>query len=132
MNGPPAIIEDLEHRFAGAVAGVQPTQDGIPTVWISPDRVHAALRYLQSEVDRPYRMLYDLTAIDERLRRHAQPPARDFTVLYHLFSFDRNDADRGTFRNAPTKYGQYRCSSKPTQCRHCSRIRLKIEGSGNI
>ena len=91
MHESPAVIKDLEHRFAGAVAGVQPTRDGIPTVWISRDQVYAALRYLQSEVDRPYRMLYDLTAIDERLRRNRPSPARDFTVVYHLLSFDRNE-----------------------------------------
>ena len=37
-------------------------------------------------------MLYDLTAIDERVRRdRASSPARDFTVVYHLLSFDRNE-----------------------------------------
>src|SRR5690348_14415665 len=36
-------------------------------------------------------MLYDLTAIDERVRvnRDRQPPS-DFTVVYHLLSFERN------------------------------------------
>ena len=37
-------------------------------------------------------MLYDLTAIDERERVHRQAqPAGDFTVVYHLLSFDRNE-----------------------------------------
>jgi len=36
-------------------------------------------------------MLYDLTAIDERARTHRNgQPACDFTVVYHLLSFDRN------------------------------------------
>jgi NADH-quinone oxidoreductase subunit C/D len=37
-------------------------------------------------------MLYDLSAIDERTRVHreGQPPS-DFTVVYHLLSFDRNE-----------------------------------------
>ena len=36
-------------------------------------------------------MLYDLTAIDERIRAdRGDQPARDFTVVYHLLSFDRN------------------------------------------
>ena len=49
------------------------------------------LRYLKLEAQRPYRMLYDLTAIDERTRVHRddQPPS-DFTVIYHLLSFERN------------------------------------------
>jgi NADH-quinone oxidoreductase subunit C/D len=37
-------------------------------------------------------MLYDLTAIDERVRAHRQDqPESDFTICYHLLSFDRND-----------------------------------------
>ncbi len=36
-------------------------------------------------------MLYDLTAIDERLRQNrAGQPQADFTVVYHLMSFERN------------------------------------------
>ena len=37
-------------------------------------------------------MLYDLTAIDERMRsRIGGQPASDFTVVYHLLSFERNE-----------------------------------------
>jgi NADH-quinone oxidoreductase subunit C/D len=36
-------------------------------------------------------MLYDLTAIDERVRTHRDgQPESSFTVVYHLLSFDRN------------------------------------------
>jgi NADH-quinone oxidoreductase subunit C/D len=39
-----------------------------------------------------YRMLYDLSVIDERVRRDdPHPSARDFTVVYHLLSFERNE-----------------------------------------
>lgn len=69
----------------------QETMDGIPTFWVSRDRVRDLLRYLKHDIQEPYRMLYDLTAIDERMRTHrnGQPPS-DFTVVYHLLSFDRN------------------------------------------
>ena len=37
-------------------------------------------------------MLYDLSAIDERMRVHREgQPASDFTVVYHLLSFERNE-----------------------------------------
>ena len=50
------------------------------------------LRYLKSQVEKPYRMLYDLTAIDERTRNNkADQPKSDFTVVYQLLSFDRNE-----------------------------------------
>jgi NADH-quinone oxidoreductase subunit C/D len=49
------------------------------------------LRYLKSEAERPYRFLYDLTAIDERVRvDRGDGPGSDFTVVYHLLSFERN------------------------------------------
>ena len=74
------------------VAGTaQATCDGIPTYWVAPGQIHATLRQLQREAPQPYRMLYDLTAIDERGRRHREgQPASDFTVVYHLLSFERN------------------------------------------
>lgn len=91
MIASPAIVETINRRFGSAVLH-QETRDQIPTVWIGPDRLHGMLRCLKQEIARPYTMLYDLTAIDERMRSHrdGQPPS-DFTVVYHLLSFDRNE-----------------------------------------
>jgi NADH-quinone oxidoreductase subunit C/D len=87
----PDIAGDVQSRFGDAVIGVQRTADGTPTLWIAKDRVASVLAHLKRDVPQPYRMLYDLTAIDERNRTHrtGQPPA-DFTVVYHLLSFERN------------------------------------------
>jgi NADH-quinone oxidoreductase subunit C/D len=86
------IINDLKTSFGEAILAVQPTADGIPTVWVARERVRDVLRYLKSSIVRPYRMLYDLTAMDERVRANRQgQPGSDFTVVYHLLSFDRND-----------------------------------------
>jgi len=85
------IVTELQRRFGTDTVVPQATADRIPTVWTGADRVGELLRYLKQETSGPYRMLYDLTAIDERERvgRHDQPPS-DFTVIYHLLSFDRN------------------------------------------
>jgi NADH-quinone oxidoreductase subunit C/D len=85
------ILQTLEDAFGDGIIARQPTRDGIPTLWVSPHQAHDLLRYLKTKVARPYRMLYDLTAIDERVRanRRDQPDA-DFTVVYHLLSFERN------------------------------------------
>jgi NADH-quinone oxidoreductase subunit C/D len=87
----PAIGDALNGRFASE-AVFQQTCDRIPTFWVKKDKAHQVLRHLKHDVDRPYKMLYDLTAIDERMHRHrdGQPPG-DFTVVYHLLSFDRNE-----------------------------------------
>jgi NADH-quinone oxidoreductase subunit C/D len=85
------IVRELRERFGEAVICVQPTRDNIPTLWVSPGRHLRLLSYLKGEAEKPYRMLYDLTAIDERVRekRDEQPPA-DFSLVYHLLSFERN------------------------------------------
>jgi len=79
-------------RRLGSAAVLEPTCDHIPTVWVKKEHVHGLLTHLKYEVEQPYKMLYDLTAIDERMRTHreGQPPS-DFTVVYHLLSFDRNE-----------------------------------------
>jgi len=90
------VVTDLEGRFGrDLILAVQPTKDEIPTVWIDKSRLRAALSYLKSEIASPYPMLFDLSATDERLRRHHEGlPIRAFTVFYHLFSFDRNQSIR--------------------------------------
>ncbi|HEY4900177.1 MAG TPA: NADH-quinone oxidoreductase subunit C/D [Terriglobales bacterium] len=84
-------IESLQEQYGSDVAP-QLTCDGIPTFWAPRERVREVLGYLKGKIDRPYAMLYDLTAIDDRVRvnRQGLPPAA-FTVIYHLFSFERNE-----------------------------------------
>ena len=85
------IIAELQSQFGVEQIVPQAGRDGIPTAWIPRSMILDVLRYLKS-VDKPYRMLFDLTAIDERTRRHRRgQPAGDFTVVYHLLSFERNE-----------------------------------------
>ncbi|HUP92240.1 MAG TPA: NADH-quinone oxidoreductase subunit C/D [Solimonas sp.] len=87
----PAIVRDLHDRFGEATFSWQATRDGMPTLWLPPQNLHEVLLYLKNGVAKPYKMLYDLTAIDERVRKHRQgQPASDFTVVYHLLSLDRS------------------------------------------
>src|ERR1035437_2904602 len=87
----PAIHEELQGKIGQGVLTSQSTCDGVPTYWATKDNVHDLLRYLKDEVSQPYRMLYDLTAIDDRQRKYRDSqPNSDFTVVYHLLSFDRN------------------------------------------
>ncbi|OGW36419.1 MAG: NADH-quinone oxidoreductase subunit C/D, partial [Nitrospirae bacterium GWC2_56_14] len=86
------IINDLTSAFGDSILAVQQTCDNIPTLWVRKDKAPDILRHLKNAIDRPYKMLYDLTAIDERVRRHRpDQPQSDFTVVYHLLSYDRND-----------------------------------------
>jgi NADH-quinone oxidoreductase subunit C/D len=85
------IVTELQSRFGLAILAEQPTADGIPTLWVGQDDALHVLRYLKTETAEPYRMLYDLTVIDERERQHRQgQPDSSFAVVYHLLSFERN------------------------------------------
>lgn len=90
MSDSPLLIEELQGKF-GTVSA-QATADGVPLLWASKDTICDVLRYLKTEVDKPYRTLYDLTAIDERVRTNRQDqPDSDFTIVYHLLSYERNE-----------------------------------------
>lgn len=90
MIAAPAIIDELQERFGADAISPQQTRDAIPTFWTPRERVHEILAWLKDGVEQPYRMMYDLTALDERVRVNREGPPRDFTVVYHLLSFDRN------------------------------------------
>ena len=85
------IVQTLKDRFQDSILATQQTRDEFPTLWVSPTEVVNVLRFLRTEVKDPYSMLYDLTAIDERNRAHREgQPKADFTVVYHLLSYARN------------------------------------------
>lgn len=85
------ITQTLQNKFGTDILAVQETADAIPTLWTTPGRVKDVLHYLKLETKQPYRMLYDLTAIDERERQHRHgQPTSDFTIIYHLASLERN------------------------------------------
>jgi NADH-quinone oxidoreductase subunit C/D len=86
----PDILIELQSRFDTSDITPQETRDGVPTLWVSKDQAHDVLHYLKTEADPPYPMLYDLTAIDERVREHRPDQLGDFTTVYHLLSFERN------------------------------------------
>jgi NADH-quinone oxidoreductase subunit C/D len=92
MNSHPSILQELQSRFGEAALIPQTTQDGITTLWAPKEKLGEVLRYLKHETAEPYGMLYDLFAIDERVRTHRQgQPESDFSLVYHLLSFGRNE-----------------------------------------
>ena len=80
---------ELATSFPNADITAQETRDGIPTFWVPRERLIQILQFLKNEATHRYRMLFDLTAIDERVRqrREGLPPAT-FTVVYHLLCLD--------------------------------------------
>ncbi|HEY7212683.1 MAG TPA: NADH-quinone oxidoreductase subunit C/D [Bryobacteraceae bacterium] len=78
-------------QVLGPTARAESTRDSIPTFWLDRNDIHDAIARLRHEIPQPFRVLYDLTAIDERARSARNGTgSSDFTVVYHLFSYDRN------------------------------------------
>ncbi len=85
------IIETLSQKFDSDQFTVQKTSDTIPTLWVDGNQCLNVLDFLKNKVEKPYNFLYDLTAIDERNRKNRNnQPQSDFTIVYHLLSFERN------------------------------------------
>ncbi len=85
------IVSVLKDKFQEVVLMIQETKDEFPTLWIQAGHNVEVLGFLKNGIDLPFKMLYDLTAIDEQARIHraGQPESR-FTIVYLLFSFERN------------------------------------------
>ena len=85
-------VETLDSDIGAVPASAAAYRDGIATFWASRAQVHAVLAHLKEKVPGPYKFLYDVTAIDERMRtHHPDEPHGEFTLVYHLFSFERNE-----------------------------------------
>ncbi len=104
--------EQLRSKFGDAAFVEQTTADAILTLWLPLDKLREVLTYLKREISQPYLLLYDLSAIDERSRHlHNGYPSRNFTLVYHLYSFSSNSFIRlkcalnGEFPTAPSIAG---------------------------
>ena len=91
MTSAPEIIEEVRREFSDAVIGFERPRDEVPTFWVTPSRIRDVLSFLKNKITRPFPMLYDLFAIDERSRENKiAGVTADFTVVYQLTSFERN------------------------------------------
>lgn len=92
MTAPATVtpaLQGLAARLGEDSMVTEATVDGIPTAWVRTDQARDALRWLSRDSDERYRVLYDLTAVDERNRGDGGRRG-DFTVVYHLLSYDAN------------------------------------------
>jgi NADH-quinone oxidoreductase subunit C/D len=103
------IINELRQKFGEGLIQQQFTIDEMPTFWVVSDKINSVLSFLKNDIGKPYKMLYDLTAIDERTRTITEGfPKCDFSIVYHLTSFGRNQDIRvkvpltGEYPTTPT------------------------------
>lgn len=81
-----SLARELQDRFGKAVQQEPQTCD-MPAFQVNQSRIKDVLRFLNSEAATRYQRLDDLTAIDESARRQRESYP-DFTLVYHLLSFD--------------------------------------------
>jgi len=85
------IINELQAKFGEGSIRQQVTVDEMPTFWVEANEIKQVLGFLKNDIGKPFKMLYDLTAVDERMRQYRDGiPVCDFSVVYHLTSFGRN------------------------------------------
>lgn len=81
------LAGELEARFAGRIV-LDSTATDIPTWTAPPELVPDLLSYLKNRKEIGFRRLDDLTAVDNS-RRRDRSRFGDFTLYYHLLSFDQ-------------------------------------------
>ncbi|NQZ27007.1 MAG: NADH-quinone oxidoreductase subunit C/D [Colwellia sp.] len=85
-----AQIPELFNQFNKENFSAQSTCDDIVTLWVSSKMIISILSFMKT-ITEPFDMLYDLYAVDERLRLDKNLyPALDFTIVYQLLSIKRN------------------------------------------
>ena len=85
------ILYDITSSFGSSDLKSEETKDEILTLIVSEQRIIELLKHLKYKLEKPFPMLYDLTAIDMRAYSSiGEPPAKPFIIVYHLLSFERN------------------------------------------
>ena len=91
MGNHSGLIDELNIELGNKIIYHQLTVDKVTTLWIAKEDILEVLSFLKIKISRPFKMLYDLSAIDERsLIKKDGTPGSDFTIVYHLLSFERN------------------------------------------
>ncbi len=79
------LRHELAQRFGERVSEERQAGD-MPTLIASAEDAPELLRFLKHEAPKRFRRLEDITAVDESAR--SERPGHDFTLVYHLLSFD--------------------------------------------
>lgn len=86
-----SLAQALRDELSSVTIIEEKTADDITTCWVAADDLPLIADALRFKLSAPFVFLYDLTAIDETTRQHATVPhRRDFTLVYLLRSYERN------------------------------------------
>ncbi|WP_343183647.1 NADH-quinone oxidoreductase subunit C/D [Buchnera aphidicola] len=84
------IVKELYNCFGSKILFIQSTSIGFPVVWIHKDILLKVVNFLIKK-KKFYDMLFDLSAIDERVRVNKDNiPKSDFSIFYQFLSISKN------------------------------------------
>ncbi|WP_236701274.1 NADH-quinone oxidoreductase subunit C/D [Thalassomonas viridans] len=94
MSSPVPILDEILALSPSLkllpVTAVENIADDISSFWVDRKQLSALMQVLRFDLPKPFDMCFDLTAIDETERRYKAGHVGDFTVSYHLRSYERN------------------------------------------
>ena len=94
MSAPVAIIDEIVALAPSLkllpVTAVENIVDDISSFWVDKNQLCTLMQVLRFDLAKSFEMCFDLTAIDETERQHKGMYVKDFTVSYHLRSYERN------------------------------------------
>ncbi|WP_343187864.1 NADH-quinone oxidoreductase subunit C/D [Buchnera aphidicola (Periphyllus koelreuteriae)] len=84
------IVKELYNCFGSKILFIQSTSIGFPVVWIHKNILLKVVNFLIKK-KKFYDMLFDLSAIDERVRVNKDNiPKSDFSIFYQFLSISKN------------------------------------------
>jgi len=91
MDKHASLANELIDIFGEASVSQQLTVDEVLTLWVGKSDLVSVLKSLKYSISEPFEFLYDISAIDERSHSKKNGASSfDFTLVYHLLSFQRN------------------------------------------
>ena len=84
------ILDLLPDISLMPVTAVENIVDGIDSFWLDKNQLMQVMQLLRHDISKPFDMCFDITAIDETEREHRSQHLADFTISYHLRSYQRN------------------------------------------
>ena len=91
QSSKPNLLGEIQPLMPASLLHEEQTADEIITIWVTAQDLKPLCEVLRSRLNQPFDFLFDLTALDETTRQHnVIPHRRDFTVVYLLRSYARN------------------------------------------
>jgi len=93
-HAPLPVIDEIRAMLSDVmltpVTAIENVCDEIDSFWLEKSQLTKLMQVLRFDLDRPFDMCFDITAIDETEREHKTAHLQCFTVSYHLRSYERN------------------------------------------